>query len=192
MKVKFEIKYVLFSIIAIAMLISLFALPSNNDNPTIAVETEAMISIRTEYETITENTTVLKSEETTTTTAITKPTTTKSTTTLEEKPRPNKQSDSKNLGSFKITVYTPYCDGGVWGYQTATGVKSRHLKTCAVDPKVIPLGSEIKVNGLKLKAVDTGSAVKGNKIDIFYDGTKKEAEYWVEKEFGTKHNVYVV
>ena len=57
---------------------------------------------------------------------------------------------------------------------------------------MIPLGSEIEVNGLKLKAVDTGSAVKGNKIDIFYDGTKNEARRWVEEEFGTKHNVYIV
>ena len=66
-----------------------------------------------------------------------------------------------------------YCDGGIWGYQTATGVKSEGLKTCAVDPSVIPLGTTILVDGICLKAVDTGSAVKGNVIDIFYDGTKE-------------------
>lgn len=103
-----------------------------------------------------------------------------------------KEVDDKNdvnLGQFRITVYTPYCDGGVWGYATSTGVKSTHLKTCAVDPKVIPLGSEIKINGLTLKAVDTGSAVKGKKIDIFFDGTKKEAREWISNEFGEYQNV---
>lgn len=96
-----------------------------------------------------------------------------------------------SLGEFRITVYTPYCDGGVWGYQTATGVKSEGLKTCAVDPSVIPLGTTILVDGICLKAVDTGSAVKGNVIDIFYDGTKEEATEWLS-QIGTVHEVYEV
>lgn len=89
---------------------------------------------------------------------------------------------------YKITVYTPYSDNGKWGYLTATGVKSEHLTTCAVDPKVIPLGSAVEVNGLILKAVDTGSAVKGKVIDIFYDGTNKQASQWL-KSFGTNHYI---
>lgn len=97
-------------------------------------------------------------------------------------------SDGKNLGKFKITVYTPGSDGGTWGYQTATGVRSQHLRTCAVDPKVIPLGSTIHINGLTLLACDTGSAVKGNVIDIFYDGSDGEACKWVSN-FGIYHNV---
>lgn len=96
-----------------------------------------------------------------------------------------------SLGEFRITVYTPYCDGGKWGYQTATGVKSEGLKTCAVDPSVIPLGTTILVDGICLKTVDTGSAVKGNVIDIFYDGTKKEATEWLS-QVGTVHEVYEV
>ena len=91
-------------------------------------------------------------------------------------------------GIFKITVYTPYCDNGKWGYSTATGIKSEHLATCAVDPEVIPLGSEITVNGLTLRAVDTGSAVKGRTIDIFYDGTAAEALSWISG-FGNSHEV---
>jgi len=96
-----------------------------------------------------------------------------------------------SLGEFRITVYTPYCDGGVWGYQTATGVKSEGLKTCAVDPSVIPLGTTLLVDDICLKAVDTGSAVKGNVIDIFYDGTKEEATEWLS-QIGTVHEVYEV
>lgn len=97
-------------------------------------------------------------------------------------------ANGKNLGSFKITVYTPGSDGGAWGYQTATGVRSQHLSTCAVDPDVIPLGSTIQINGLTLLACDTGSAVQGNVIDIFYDGSDGEACEWVSN-FGTYHNV---
>lgn len=97
-------------------------------------------------------------------------------------------SKGHSLGMFKITVYTPGSDGGRWGYATATGVRSKHLKTCAVDPNVIKLGSTIEVNGLILTAVDTGSAVKGNHIDIFYDGSEKEAINWASN-FGTYHEV---
>lgn len=94
-----------------------------------------------------------------------------------------------SLGEFRVTVYTPYCDGGKWGYKTATGVKSEHLKTCAVDPKVIPLGSVLKIGNLELKAVDTGSAVKGKVIDIFYDGTIGGAKDWL-KGFGTSREIF--
>lgn len=96
-----------------------------------------------------------------------------------------------NLGLFNITIYTPYCDGGKWGYQTATGVTSEHILTCAVDPKVIPLGSIIKIGEFTLQAVDTGSAVKGKVIDIFYDGSVKDAEEWI-KNFGTSKEVILI
>lgn len=92
---------------------------------------------------------------------------------------------------YRITVYTPFSDNGKWGYKTATGVKSKHLQTAAVDPNVIPLSSELNINGLKLKAVDTGSAVKGKVIDIFYDGTYYEAKEWLYK-FGTSHSVEII
>lgn len=95
------------------------------------------------------------------------------------------------LGDFRITVYTPECDGGVWGYQTATGATSQHLATCAVDPDVIPLGTVIDLGGvLSLVAADTGSAVRGNVIDIFFDGTKEQALEWVSG-FGDTAPVWV-
>lgn len=97
----------------------------------------------------------------------------------------------KNLGKFSLTFYTPYEDG--WGYQTATGVKSQHLKTCAVDPRIIPYGSVLKITGsngkvLILKAVDCGGGIKGNKIDIFMDCSQKEG-YAFMASFGQIHNV---
>ena len=95
------------------------------------------------------------------------------------------------LGDFRLTVYTPHCDGGIWGYQTATGATSRHLASCAVDPDVIPLGTVLDIGGeLTVTAVDTGSAVQGNVIDVFYDGSHEEALEWIA-EFGGSAPVWV-
>lgn len=50
--------------------------------------------------------------------------------------------------------------------------------TIAVDPGVIPLGSRLYVEGYGYgTALDTGGAVKGNKIDLFFN-TKAEALKW--------------
>ena len=75
----------------------------------------------------------------------------------------------KNLGTFKITHYCceqyPHiCNAGA-PYKTATGT-TPHVGGCAVDPKKIPLGSYIKINGVVSHAEDTGGAIKGNRIDL--------------------------
>lgn len=77
------------------------------------------------------------------------------------------------------TAYTAYCNGcsGV----TATGINLRSnpdIKVIAVDPSVIPLGSKVYVEGYgHAIAGDTGSAIKGNKIDVFFP-TKEQAYRW--------------
>lgn len=103
---------------------------------------------------------------------------------------------AKDLGVFRLSFYTPYEEGEKWGFQTATGVKSQHLKTCAVDPSVIPLGSVVRVTGnngktLTLKCVDTGGLVKGKTIDIFMDCSQKEGYAFMES-FGEIHSVYLL
>jgi 3D (Asp-Asp-Asp) domain-containing protein len=71
---------------------------------------------------------------------------------------------------FIATWYTPA--GGVGnGLTTASGHKVSE-NSIAVDPSVIPLGSivEVKYDDGRIErkwAVDTGGAIKGNKIDIF-------------------------
>lgn len=51
-------------------------------------------------------------------------------------------------------------------------------ETIAVDPKVIPLGSKVYVPGIGwCKAHDTGSAIKGNKIDVAMD-SRQAALNW--------------
>ncbi len=69
--------------------------------------------------------------------------------------------------TVKSTAYTPA--ESVRGI-TATGInikKNPNMKLIAVDPKVIPLGSKVWVEGYGIAiAADTGGAIKGNKIDV--------------------------
>lgn len=61
------------------------------------------------------------------------------------------------------------------GNVTYTGVTVRH-GAVAVDPKVIPLGTMLYVEGYGYAvAVDIGGAIKGNRIDLFSWETGKEA-----------------
>ncbi len=74
------------------------------------------------------------------------------------------------LGVFKTTGYCPCasCSGG-WGRHTQTGAVATANHTIAVDPRVIPYGSQVMINGVVYTAEDRGGGVKGNHIDIFYD-----------------------
>lgn len=49
---------------------------------------------------------------------------------------------------------------------TATGTRATPNRTIAVDSSVIPLGSEVVINGHTYVAEDTGGAIKGNRIDV--------------------------
>jgi uncharacterized protein YabE (DUF348 family)/3D (Asp-Asp-Asp) domain-containing protein len=99
----------------------------------------------------------------------------------------------KVLNGVTLTAYTP--DGGGKpksspGYgRTATGVKAQAGHTIAVDPKVIPLGWWVYIDGIGYRrAEDVGGAVRGNKIDVFV-GSNSEAV-----QFGRKRNrtVYII
>lgn len=75
-----------------------------------------------------------------------------------------------DLGEFKITGYCACeeCCGKNDGI-TSTGTEATAGRTVAVDPNVIPYGTEVIIGDEAYVAEDCGSAVKGNKIDIFYD-----------------------
>ena len=70
--------------------------------------------------------------------------------------------------TVEATAYTADCAGcsGI----TATGVNlntNRYAKVIAVDPDVIPLGSEVQIEGMgTYTAADTGGAINGNRIDV--------------------------
>lgn len=72
---------------------------------------------------------------------------------------------------------------------TYSGTKVMEGRTVAVDPKVIPLGWWIYIEGIGFRrAEDIGGAVKGNKIDVYFD-----SENYAQK-FGLKrgYTVYVI
>lgn len=85
------------------------------------------------------------------------------------------QNEWENIGTFKLTAYCPCPEcSDEWGDMTSTGVKATENRTIAVDPKVIPYGSEVKINGTTYIAEDCGGAIKQNKIDIYF-GDHEEA-----------------
>lgn len=71
--------------------------------------------------------------------------------------------------------YSPEVTGKV--SHTASGTVPKAGRTIAVDPDVIPLGSTVVINGHAYIAEDTGSAVQGNIIDVFFDN-HEETEVW--------------
>ena len=71
------------------------------------------------------------------------------------------------------------CCGSAAKGITATGVKVK-VGIIAVDPKIIPLHSKVTIDKKIYYAEDTGSAIKGKRIDIFMS-THEEA-----KKFGRK------
>ncbi|MBA4365891.1 MAG: hypothetical protein C0398_07845 [Coprothermobacter sp.] len=84
---------------------------------------------------------------------------------------------------MEATAYSPTVqetDGDPW--TTASGMKSGH-GVVAVDPKVIPLGSKLYVEGYGYAiAGDTGGAIRGDRIDVFFyssDETARWGRRWV-------------
>ena len=75
----------------------------------------------------------------------------------------------KNVGIFELSFYTPTELGKPYEkLHTATNTRPKEGRTIAVDPKVIPMGSTVYIEGYGYYiAEDTGGAIKGNKIDIF-------------------------
>ncbi|MDO5417575.1 MAG: 3D domain-containing protein [Lachnospiraceae bacterium] len=80
------------------------------------------------------------------------------------------QAPVRSLGVFKTTGYCPCysCSEG-WGRSTSTGAVASANHTIAVDPRIIPYGTKVMINGIVYTAEDKGGGVKGNHIDIFYN-----------------------
>lgn len=84
------------------------------------------------------------------------------------------------LGTYKTTAYCPcrICCSG-WGRRTSTGAIPTANHTIAVDPRVIPYGSKVLINGIVYTAEDCGSGVRGKHIDIYFDSHKAAKNYGV-------------
>ncbi|WP_255298762.1 cell wall-binding protein EntA [Bacillus cereus] len=91
------------------------------------------------------------------------------------------------------TAYTahPSENGGTYGGRVLTAMghdltANPSMKMIAVDPKVIPLGSKVWVEGYgEAIAGDTGGAIKGNRIDILL-GSDSAANKWGRKTVKVK------
>jgi 3D (Asp-Asp-Asp) domain-containing protein len=88
------------------------------------------------------------------------------------------QGGATNEFYMEATAYSPTVqetDGNPW--MTASGMKSGR-GVVAVDPKVIPLGSKLYVEGYGYAiAGDTGGAIKGDRIDVFFYSSGEMAEW---------------
>lgn len=92
-----------------------------------------------------------------------------------------------NTATFKTTGYCT-CKKccGRWSPEvsgkpasTASGTTPTTGRTVAVDPSVIPLGSTVIIDGVSYIAEDTGSAVKGNVIDIYFSSHSEACEWGI-------------
>lgn len=89
----------------------------------------------------------------------------------------------RSLGIFKITHYCScsICCGKNGGKFTASGTVPTLNRTIATDPNTIATGSKVIINGKEYIAEDTGSAIKGNIIDIYV------ASHAEAKQLGVKY-----
>jgi 3D (Asp-Asp-Asp) domain-containing protein len=82
----------------------------------------------------------------------------------------------------RLTAYWLGQDPDTSRFKSSTGYTLKPGKSCAVDPKIIPYGSTVVINGKEFKAIDTGTAVVSKKasrgklpvVDLFFK-TERQA-----------------
>ena len=82
-----------------------------------------------------------------------------------------------------VTAYCPCekCCGEYANGYTATGAKATQGVTIATDPDVIPMGTEVEIDGHIYIAQDVGGAINGNRIDLYFD-SHEDALQWGVRE----------
>ena len=108
---------------------------------------------------------------------------TESTTVTEPTVEPTEKTEvtNLNLGQFMLTAYCPCsaCCGKSDGI-TATGTTATQGRTIAVDPRVIPYGTEVIINGHTYIAEDCGGSINGNRIDVYFDSHSEALQFGVQ------------
>jgi 3D (Asp-Asp-Asp) domain-containing protein len=90
--------------------------------------------------------------------------------TVVQSSRLERTGSGRSIGPVRVSAYTYQIPGnGAHGSVTRSGTVVR-WGTAAVDPQVIALGSRLQVEGFDtiFIAEDTGGAVIGNRIEIFF------------------------
>lgn len=98
-----------------------------------------------------------------------------------------------SLGEFKLTAYCS-CKKccGFWangrpldenGNDVVIGASGERLYqgvSIAVDPAVIPYDSKVYIDGKEYIAHDCGGAIKGNRIDVYFDNHQDALDFGVQ------------
>lgn len=93
-------------------------------------------------------------------------------------PEATPEPELVSIGTYTATAYCPCreCCGKTDGI-TASGVKATAGRTIAADISKLPYGSEVYIDGQKYTVEDKGGAIKGNRIDIYFDTHAEATEY---------------
>lgn len=85
---------------------------------------------------------------------------------------------------FTITAYCPCekCCGAYANGYTATGAKATQGVTIAADPDVLPMGTEIELDGHTYTVQDTGGAIAGNRLDLYFDSHEDALRWGVQEK----------
>lgn len=100
-----------------------------------------------------------------------------------------------SLGEFQLTAYCScvHCCG-YWAtvrpvdehgnpiVYTASGEIAQAGVTIAVDPSVIPYGTEVKIGDHVYIAQDTGGAIDENRIDVYFDNHQEALLFGMQTE----------
>ena len=98
----------------------------------------------------------------------------------------------KNYITMRVRT-TGYCNcrscAGQWaGCATASGTRPKENRTIAVDKRLIHLGTKVKIGDVIYTAEDTGGAIKGKRIDVYYSSHRKATSHGVKYQ---KIKVYI-
>lgn len=86
------------------------------------------------------------------------------------------------LGDYVLTAYCacPICCGAYSNMEnptTASGTRATAGRTIAADTSVLPFGTKVMINGQIYTVEDTGGAIVGNRIDIFFNSHQDALEF---------------
>jgi 3D (Asp-Asp-Asp) domain-containing protein len=106
---------------------------------------------------------------------------------------PHPTTELVSLGEFRITAYC-HCeiccgnwaknrpvdeDGSVQVF-TASGDLAVEGVTIAADTSVLPFGTEVIIDDVRYIVQDRGKAIKGNKIDVYFENHQDALEFGVQ------------
>lgn len=98
-----------------------------------------------------------------------------------------------NLGEFRLTAYCS-CDicCGWFAYNRPIDENGNEIVygsigerlveglSIAVDPSVIPYGTDVVINGHTYKAQDCGGAIDGNEIDVYFKNHQEALNFGIQ------------